>query len=1199
MKRKILANVLTLCMLFSMLPMTAFAVDTASVTFDFGETGIVIDETEGAVDNMTKDDTATDTVKYNVTTPSSDATFKLNTTAVTDETKVVKVTVEYGTNAAVELEAVDGVYTLDNASFAETNTVTVTLEEKQDPSATTYTVSGTVTKSAEITDNTIDVDGLTVNLYKMTGGTRGESAGTASVTEGKYSIADVEAGIYQAVIAAEKGKYAESTADVTVSNADVADANIELKPEATNPPEPEEDVEITEVNITIAEKIQAGDTATFPEPKVTTNVTDVNEAVVDVKTTWTDASDTSAEKPATAGVYTATFEVTAKTGYKLADTVKYTVNGTEAEASTLTATVTAVTEAPLAITVAKVQNGQVTVDPTAAYEGETVTITATPSEGFEVDTVKVTYAGENEGDPAVDVTVDKDNTFTMPAKDVTVTVTFKKAEAPQNYKITVNKSENGTVTASKAEAAEGDEITLTVKPAQGYKLGTLTYTVGEANPVNITGNKFTMPAGDVVINATFTLNERHISFTYGEPANGVVKATVEGSDEAVTKVAVGAKVTLTITPEAGYGLDTLKVIGDADVANQVNGGKYTFTMPDEDVNVRATFVAVVDIGEAESKLATPTVGSTLDATQGTEEEKAFKTAVNDIMSSKAGDVKFDNEVLDKVAEAAAKNAQVKASDVTTLDTAIGGISGGTDLTAIQTAVTALKGGNALPSDVTVVTQLYMDVQVTGVTAGTATSITFDITPMVQNILTTNPEDMKLLADGNGNANEANAVVVTAPAPAYVADAVEVQLPLPDAYVNDTLWVNHTKDSGAEYLYSGTLNKTTHVLTFVTQNGFSDFTVYADAAGAGVVAQIGTNGYKTLAAAVAAATDKDEIKVLSTVNTETGIAVPDGAKTFTITAENKDFLPAVAEFKATTSADWTVTATASADGKTITVVVAAKDAPGPNPGPGPSGGGGGGGVSSNVTIDKTTNGKVTVTPTAPSKGSTVTITLTPDTGYVVGTVTVTDKDGKAVELTKVSDTKYTFTMPDGKVKVAATFTKVADGGFTDVAADAYYADAVKWAVDKGITNGLTATTFGPNNSCTRGQMVTFLWRAAGSPKASATNSFTDVASGEYYYDAVLWAVEKGITNGTTATTFSPNATVNRGQTVTFLYRYAGSPAATGTTSFTDVAADAYYANAVKWAVAEEITNGTSSTTFAPASNCTRGQIVTFLYRQIAE
>ena len=262
---------------------------------------------------------------------------------------------------------------------------------------------------------------------------------------------------------------------------------------------------------------------------------------------------------------------------------------------------------------------------------------------------------------------------------------------------------------------------------------------------------------------------------------------------------------------------------------------------------------------------------------------------------------------------------------------------------------------------------------------------------------------------------------------------------------------------------------------------------------------------------------------------------------------------------------------------------------------------GGNVSSNVTIDRPTNGKVSVSPTAPSKGATVTITLTPDTGYQVGTVTVTDKDGKTVELTKVSDTKYTFTMPDGKVKVAATFTKAGapTEGFTDVPADAYYADAVKWAVEKGITNGLTATTFGPNNSCTRGQMVTFLWRAAGSPTATGTNSFSDVASGEYYYNAVLWAVEKGITNGTSATTFSPNATVNRGQTVTFLYRYAGTPAATGASSFTDVAADAFYADAVKWAVAEEITNGTSSTTFSPASNCTRGQIVTFMYRQMAE
>ncbi|MCI8414683.1 MAG: S-layer homology domain-containing protein [Ruminiclostridium sp.] len=263
--------------------------------------------------------------------------------------------------------------------------------------------------------------------------------------------------------------------------------------------------------------------------------------------------------------------------------------------------------------------------------------------------------------------------------------------------------------------------------------------------------------------------------------------------------------------------------------------------------------------------------------------------------------------------------------------------------------------------------------------------------------------------------------------------------------------------------------------------------------------------------------------------------------------------------------------------------------------------GGGGSSSSVSVPSASNGKVTVSNNNAKKGDTVTITLTPNTGYVVDTVTVTDSKGNTITVTKTDDTHYTFVMPEGRVTVKATF-KQADAptdGFTDVAADAYYADAVKWAVDKGITNGLTATTFGPNNSCTRGQMVTFLWRAAGSPAATGTNSFSDVASGEYYYDAVLWAVEKGITKGTSATTFSPNATVNRGQTVTFLYRYAESPAVTGDSAFTDVAADAYYADAVKWAVAEEITNGTSATTFAPASNCTRGQIVTFLYRQMAE
>ncbi len=251
----------------------------------------------------------------------------------------------------------------------------------------------------------------------------------------------------------------------------------------------------------------------------------------------------------------------------------------------------------------------------------------------------------------------------------------------------------------------------------------------------------------------------------------------------------------------------------------------------------------------------------------------------------------------------------------------------------------------------------------------------------------------------------------------------------------------------------------------------------------------------------------------------------------------------------------------------------------------------------VTTDSARNGSVSVSPKNASKGTTVTITVKPNSGYELDDLTVTDKNGDTVKLTRKSDTKYTFTMPASKVTVEASFTKVEEQpavSFVDVPTSAYYYDAVAWAVENGITNGTSATAFSPDVSCTRAQMVTFLWRAAGSPKATGGNPFTDVSASAYYYDAVLWAVENGITNGTSATTFSPDDTVTRGQTVTFQHRAAGSPTVNGG-SFADVAADAYYAPAVQWAVANGITNGTSNTTFSPDDPCTRGQIVTFMYR----
>ena len=248
----------------------------------------------------------------------------------------------------------------------------------------------------------------------------------------------------------------------------------------------------------------------------------------------------------------------------------------------------------------------------------------------------------------------------------------------------------------------------------------------------------------------------------------------------------------------------------------------------------------------------------------------------------------------------------------------------------------------------------------------------------------------------------------------------------------------------------------------------------------------------------------------------------------------------------------------------------------------------------VSVPSTPNGTVTVSPSAASKGETVTITTKPNEGYELGSIEVLDKNGDSLKLQDLSNGKYSFVMPDGKVSVEAEFVKTAATSFADVPANAYFADAVKWAVDKGITNGLSDTMFGPYESCTRAQIVTFLWRAAGSPEPKAMGSFTDVPASAYYAKAVAWAVENGITNGMTETTFAPNATCTRGQSVTFLYR-ALKGTASGSTNFTDVKSDAFYADAINWAVANNVTNGTSNTTFSPSADCTRAEIVTFLYR----
>ena len=263
---------------------------------------------------------------------------------------------------------------------------------------------------------------------------------------------------------------------------------------------------------------------------------------------------------------------------------------------------------------------------------------------------------------------------------------------------------------------------------------------------------------------------------------------------------------------------------------------------------------------------------------------------------------------------------------------------------------------------------------------------------------------------------------------------------------------------------------------------------------------------------------------------------------------------------------------------------------------PSSGGDSNAPTYAIEVDKDIrNGTVTANRRYAERGDTVTITVKPDDGFKLDDLTVTDKNGKELKLTDKGNGKYTFTMPAGKVEINAAFVKeVETSPFSDVSTSAYYYEAVKWAQEKGITGGIGNGLFGPNQPCTRAQIVTFLWRAAGSPEPKAMSSFADVSTDAYYAKAVAWAVENGITTGTGDGKFSPDATCTRAQSVTFLFRAIGK-LVDSKAEFSDVLTDSYYANAVAWAVENGVTNGIGDGLFGPDNSCTRAQIVTFLFR----
>ena len=340
-------------------------------------------------------------------------------------------------------------------------------------------------------------------------------------------------------------------------------------------------------------------------------------------------------------------------------------------------------------------------------------------------------------------------------------------------------------------------------------------------------------------------------------------------------------------------------------------------------------------------------------------------------------------------------------------------------------------------------------------------------------------------------------------------------------------------------------------------------------------------------------------VKGATETLAAIVLPTTATDKAVTWKSSDTAVATVENGVVTAvAAGNATITATAGGKTAICAVTVTN-------PSNSGSSSGGGGSSTpryaVTVpDKTENGSLSVSSKNAKKGSDVTITATPDKGYEVGDIVAKDVNGNKLTLKDNGDGTYTFTMPASKVTIEATFAEkqaepiVPEKFFADVSAEEYYYEAVKWASENGVTGGIGENLFGAKLPCTRAQIVTFLWRAAGSPEPKGMSGFVDVSADAYYAKAVAWAVEQGIVSGTSATTFSPDAVCTRAQSVAFLYRAFGEKA-NKAAGFSDVSADAYYADAVAWAVENGVASGIGGGLFAPDQDCARGQIVAFLYR----
>ncbi len=838
-------------------------------------------------------------------------------------------------------------------------------------------------------------------------------------------------------------------------------------------------------------------------------------------------------------------------------------------------------------------SGGFTLDADAA-----VTVTAKPNPGYEVKEWKV------DGTPVKDAT---GNTYVYTADGMTgaaISVTFQ----PVKYSITWGGT-NGTVTAagydgSSAEIRGGKALTFTATPANGYKFDHWTVngvkSEGAMNPLAWTvphGQAETTPVNSYEIRAVFVSDEQThtVTYTVNDAAGGTV--TTESGDNGSITVAAGTNLTFTAHPNQYYHVKTWKLDGDP-VDGSVNQNTYTLS------NVAAAHTVTVVFAKAVSY----TVGYQVEDGNGTLKATKNGTALT-LTESQTENVPAGSKlVFTAVPATGTNNYMVEKWIVNNTD----------------------------------VTQTNMEEL--GVTMEHYLSNTLTIDSLDKNVT------VKVKFKPYG------AVSIPTGGTGYTIDATNGRVPAetyagaPETEIRKNGDLTFTvKPNGAKhYMTIGTLvingydciaNKVTDKTKYnakcdsvsAKKNDDGSYTVtitnVKDEVEKTIVAHQVIVGGLTVPTAFAGKEELDSAEKIRTkleasfTGSKDGMAFYDIALKYYngtqwVDVDETNFpangvdvvLPYPTGTDKQDRFQIVHMLTHSGHEGEIERITASNETDGlhfhvnslspfgvswvkyvaPTPG---GGGGGGGGAVSTYTLTFDTNGGSAIDKITKDSGTTIDLAAYKPTraGYTFAgwfSDKVLTKAVTSVKLTANTTVYAKWTQNGG----------TAENPFVDVKEGAYYYDAVLWAVEQKITSGTSATTFSPDASCTRAQMVTFLWRAAGSPKVeNGKNPFTDVKADAYYYDAVLWAVEKGVTSGTSATTFSPDATVTRGQTVTFLYRNAGSPEVSGTMPFTDVEADAYYAKAVQWAVQQKITTGTSETTFSPMSDCTRGQIVTFLYR----